>query len=435
MRYFLLPLGCATNTADAERIAAVLESAGYEQADDERSADVLGIVACSIRQPAIDRVYGRIRNWNMEKQRRPLTTFVSGCVLEEDKRKFAKLFDIILPLEEAGKLPSYLHTQGVPHPGPFWGIEPVRRSSVHALVPIQNGCNKYCSYCAVPYTRGKEVSRPSADIMKEIQSCLSHGYPQITLLGQNVNSYGLDSQGNEMSFPALLDEIGSLADHAQVPIRVYYTSPHPQDMTAAVFAVQASHPSLANYLNFPLQSGSDEVLRRMNRRYSVDEYFQLLAQARSAMPGLAVSTDFIVGFPGETEQQFLDTLEAAERGNFDMAFIAQYSERPGTLAHQRYPDTIPHEEKKRRDDALTAVIQASAEQHNRSCIGSVVPVVVERRSRKAGKLLGRTEGLKSVEFESTNTDLIGTVVDIKINNTDPWRLSGSLLSSGQSPNR
>ncbi|MFC1597988.1 MiaB/RimO family radical SAM methylthiotransferase [Patescibacteria group bacterium] len=424
MKYFLVPLGCATNKADTERIASVLESIGYSSALCEDEADCLGIVACSIRQSAIDRVIGRARNWNIRKNKEDITTFVSGCVLPEDEKRFLESFDFVVKLSEVNKLPQLLQQSGACTSENFWDIEPSRTSPFKALVPIQNGCDKFCTYCAVPYTRGRQVSRPSKEILNEVKSLIKQGYKQITLLGQNVNAYGLDKPEEELSFAGLLEQIGQLGDSASHKIWIHYTSPHPQDMVEEVFQVQAKHDCLADYLNFPLQSGDDEVLKRMNRRHTVEEYFDLLSLARRHMPDLTVSTDFIVGFCGESEEQFEQTKEALRRGKYDMAYIAQYSPRPGAVAEKRLVDDVSKTDKKRRDIELTEVLKETALRKNKEMIEKTVPVLVESVSRKPGKLIGRTQGLKSVEFESNNTDLIGQFIDVKITDCDPWRLFG-----------
>lgn len=426
MKYYLLPLGCATNKADSERIAAQLEVAGYHPASCEEDANIVGIVACSIRQSAIDRVYHKAHVWNERKKREPFMTFVSGCILPRDEKKFGKIFDMVVKLDEVRELPRILKQSGVLPAENFWEINPVRASSFKALIPIQNGCDKFCTYCAVPYTRGREVSRPSSDILREVDAVLANGYKQITLLGQNVNSYGLDKKGREMNFAELLDAVGARADNAGHRVWVHYTSPHPRDMTEEIFDVMNAHPSLAVYLNLPLQSGSNDVLKRMNRRYTWEHYRDVLDMARAKIPALTISTDIIVGFCGETEAQFEETATAMRYGNYDMAFIAQYSPRPGAVAEKRLSDTVPKEEKKRRDIVLTEILRETARANNQKLVGATLPVLVEALSRKEGKLLGRSEGLKSVEFSSNNTTLIGNFIDITIESVDSWRLYGTL---------
>ncbi|HLD21676.1 MAG TPA: tRNA (N6-isopentenyl adenosine(37)-C2)-methylthiotransferase MiaB [Patescibacteria group bacterium] len=425
MKYFLLPLGCATNKADAERIAAVLESIGYEKANSEEEANLVGIVACSIRQSAIDRVYGKVHKWNKRKNTEHLITFVSGCILPTDEKKFLKTFDIVLKIDQIYTLPSLLKEYGTALPQSFWEIAPKRTSTFTALVPIQNGCNKFCTYCAVPYTRGKEVSRPSSEILAEIKQLIDAGYKQMTLLGQNVNSYGLDKPKNEISFAELLRCIGEMGDASDRRLWVHYTSPHPQDMTEEVLDVQAQYNSLAKYLNLPLQSGNNDVLKKMNRRYTREKYMQLLDAAHAKMPGLTVSTDIIVGFCGETEEQFQDTVTAMQRGKYDLAFIAQYSPRPGAMAERRFEDSVPKSIKKEREKRLTEILKETALQNNKKIVGTTIPVLVETHSRKSGKMLGRTEGLKSIEFVG-NSSTIGNFVQITITDCDAWRLYGTL---------
>lgn len=427
MKYFLIPLGCATNKADGERIAAMLESIGYSAAESEQDASIIGIVACSIRQSAIDRIYGKVHQWNKRKSTEQLVTFVSGCILPADEKKFLKLFDLVVKLDQVPQLPQMLKEYGAVAPNTFWDINPRRQSKFKALVPIQNGCDKFCTYCAVPYTRGREVSRPSAEILTEIKQLIADGYKQITLLGQNVNSYGLDKPGEELTFAQLLTEIGEMGDSAPERVWVHYTSPHPRDMTEDVMSVQAKYESLANYLNLPLQSGNNDILKRMNRRYTVEHYMDVLDMAYRHIPDLTVSTDIIVGFCGESNEQFADTMNALKRGRYDLAFIAQYSPRPGAVSEKRFADDVPKEVKKKRDQELTDVLKEVALENNKKLVGKTIPVLVESASRKTGRMLGRTEGLKSVEFEGS-ADLIGQFVDMHITDCDAWRLYGSVIS-------
>ncbi len=429
MKYFLLPLGCATNKADAERIASVLESIGYDAAETEADADIIGIVACSIRQSAIDRVFSKIHKWNKRKEKEQLITFVSGCILPSDQKKFLKLFDFVVGLDDITNMPEMLKQYGTSAPGSFWEINPRRGSNFKALVPIQNGCDKFCTYCAVPYTRGREVSRHSEEIVTEVKRLIADGYKQITLLGQNVNSYGLDKPGEEKTFAELLEAIGMAGDEAPQKVWIHYTSPHPRDMTEDVYRVQAKYESLAHYLNLPLQSGSNDVLRRMNRRYSVEQYMEKLDMAREYMPDITISTDIITGFCGETDELYEETKAVMERGKFDLAFIAQYSPRPGAVAEKRFPDDVPKEVKKKRDEELTDILRRTALENNQKIVGTTIPVLVETKSRKQGKFLGRTEGLKSVQFSCDDESLIGEFVNIAIEEADAWRFFGSLVAS------
>ena len=273
------------NIADSERVSSVLEGMGYEKTDNEEDASLLGILACSVRQKPIDKVYNKIAQWNRWKNKRNLITFVSGCLLPADKEKFLKTFDLIFPISELGQFPDMIREYGVvtpaglktrepimpknEHIAAMWHIKPKYLSTYEAFVPIQNGCDKFCTFCAVPYTRGREVSRPSAEIIDEIQHLVNQGYKSITLLGQNVNSYGLDKKGEEISFADLLKQIGEFGKTSEHEFWVYFTSPHPQDMNREVIEVIAAYECLAKQIHLPMQSGDERVLIKMNRRHSM----------------------------------------------------------------------------------------------------------------------------------------------------------------------
>ena len=241
MKYHVITLGCQMNMSDSERVTAVLDEAGYEWTDNEEEAGLIGILACSVRQKAIDKVYSRIHKWNSWKNKKNLVTFISGCILPSDHEKFLKLFDITFQMKDLPKLPQLISQYGISTPthlkigidphntniNTFWDVKPSYSSNFEAFVPIQNGCDKFCTFCAVPYTRGREVSRPSKEIVQEIRRLVKTGFKSITLLGQNVNSYGLDKKGEEISFPELLKEIGELGNQLQKEFWVYFTSPHP----------------------------------------------------------------------------------------------------------------------------------------------------------------------------------------------------------------
>lgn len=440
MKYFLLELGCQMNLSDAERISAVLDDMGMQKTDAEEEAQLLGVVACSVRQRAIDRVYSRIHKWNRWKNERTLITFATGCILEEDELKFLRLFDFLFRMPQLPQLPDMIRQCGVPSPvslpvavprtramgTDFWRIQPRYSTPFQAWVPIQNGCDKFCSYCAVPYTRGREVSRASEEILAEVQQLLDNGCRSITLLGQNVNSYGLDRHGTEPPFPRLLDQIGTLGDKAGQQVWIYFTSPHPSDMNDELFSVMAAHPSLARQVHLPLQSGDDGILRRMNRSYTLADFRRLVGSLRRTLPEATLFTDIIVGYPGETEAAFQNTYAAMEEFRFQMAYIAVYSPRPGA-ASTRLADDIPHQEKKRRLHLLSDLLKESALQWHRSLVGTRLRVLVEGRDRKPGCLSGRSEGLTIVRFASSNEDLIGNFVDVEIESAAPMAVEGRLL--------
>jgi tRNA-2-methylthio-N6-dimethylallyladenosine synthase len=442
MTYHLLHLGCQMNQSDAERVRAVIEDLGYSPTDNEEEADLLGIVACSVRQKAIDRVYARIHAWNSWKNDRALLTFVTGCILPADRDKFLTLFDLIFDITELPRLPDLIRQYGVVMPAGaghvippeslqdpakgYWWIAPRYTSRFEAYVPIQNGCDKYCTFCAVPYTRGREVSRPSKDILDEVQRLVEKGYKTVTLLGQNVNSYGQDRPGEELSFAQLLREVGEIGQRSRREFWVYFTSPHPRDMTEEVLRIIAAYPCLAKQIHLPLQSGDDKILLRMNRTYEVDQYRATVHAIRKILPTATLFTDIIVGFSGETEEQFGNTLSAMREFAYNMAYVAQYSPRPGAASF-RWSDDVPHEEKSRRLHALNEELAAGALRRNQALIGTTCRVLVEGPDRREGYLAGRTEGRIPLRFAATDASLIGSFVEVRIVSVAPLSLQGELL--------
>lgn len=534
MKYHLIHLGCQMNQSDAERITSVLHAMGYSPTDSEEDANLLGIVACSVRQKAIDKVYSKIQKWNTWKNRKNLLTFVSGCILPSDREKFLERFDLLFSINELPELPQMISQYGVVTPGAldpqrmqkaqeiaqhnanqspaspprpvgpmwlkdpkpaglaftenplpvtikqktpehteavrkstlhsiralqdelkslggaesirrtliqknpqedpmggFWFIEPSYSSDFEAFIPIQNGCDKFCSFCAVPYTRGREVSRPSREILSEVQTLVDRGYKSITLLGQNVNSYGLDKPGQELSFPQLMEEIGKIGDRASQEGRefwTYFTSPHPRDMTDELLHVIAKYPCLAKQIHLPLQSGDDKVLFKMNRNHSMARYRSIVTNIREILPEATIFTDIIVGFTSETDQQFENTRQAVREFKYNMAFIAMYSPRPGA-ASSRWDDDISQDEKKRRLHLLSQDLQEVSLEYNRQLVGKTLRVLVEKSDRKSGYLSGRTEGKIGVRFPSSDSELIGQFVDLTITSCQALSLEGQLTDS------
>ncbi len=442
MRYCLLHLGCQMNQSDAERVRTVIEGLGYERTDSDDEADLLGIVACSVRQKAIDKVYARIRAWNSWKSRRALLTFVTGCVLPADREKFLGLFDLVFDITEIPRLPDLIRQYGVVTPlaissvipadslrdssQGFWKIRPRYSSRFEAYVPIQNGCDKFCTFCAVPHTRGPEVSRPSREIIEEVERLVDQGYKSITLLGQNVNSYGLDRRGEEISFAGLLASIGQIGSRSGGDFWVYFTSPHPRDMTEDVIRVIADHACLAKQIHLPLQSGDDKVLIRMNRNYVLDQYREKVRLIRTMLPQATLFTDIIVGFSGETEQQFEATRSAMREFQYNMAYVAMYSPRPGAASY-RWPDDVPHEEKNRRLHALSEELQNTSFAWNSAMIGREYRVLVEGHDRKTGFLSAKTEGKITVRFASADGSLIGTFATVRITSAASLSVEGELV--------
>ncbi len=429
------------NVSDSERIAALLEQLNYERVSEEQAADLVVVVACSIRQSAVDRVYGRAQKWRSMKKQRPLVTALSGCVLKSDQAKLTSIFDLFFDAHELNSLPSQLGSHfrslGVDNViEPNWSkIQPLYSSDFQAYVTISTGCNNFCTFCVVPYTRGRERSRPAGDIQNEVDGLLQRGYKEITLLGQNVNSYGLDGRPprrvapdsrladnqNEphLGFPGLLCQI------AQRPHEFWlrFLSPNPQDFSDELIEVIAAEPNCVKQVHLPIQSGDDKVLQRMNRRYTVEHYLGLVEKTRQRIPGVAITTDVIVGFCGETETQFQNTLEAFKAVKFDMAYTAQYSHRTGTGAYRAFKDDVPDEVKEERERRLTDVLKAGALARNQALVGQTMTVLVD--TNKKGYGFGKNEGNKTIRFDS-NDNLIGQFVNIKITHAQAWGLNGEL---------
>lgn len=400
MKYFIWPLGCQMNKSDAERIERILQKIGYKKTFNDKEADLIVVVACSIRQSAVDRIYGKFRWWQKKQKAGTLTTVLTGCVLKEDLKKFKPKFDYIFDIKDLDQ---------------FLLLEPVYNSKFQAAVPIITGCNNFCTYCAVPYTRGREKSRPYKDIINEVKKLIKKNYKEITLLGENVNSY-------RYNFPKLLKEIAEMPGD----FWIRFTAPHPKDFSDELIKIIAQYPKICKQINLPVQSGNDRILRRMNRPYTIKQYINLVRRIKKNIPDISLSTDCIVGFPGETKKQFLDTCKLFRKIKFNMAFIAQYSPRPGTPA-AKMKQTVSHEEKKKRDVALTKILKSTAKNINKKLIGQTVKVLVEKY--RIDHWLGRTEQNVTVRFNAPQKpNLSGKFINIKLTKADSFDFEGKLAS-------
>ncbi len=442
MKYHLITLGCQMNLSDSERVSAVLEQMGYERTENEEEATLLGMLACSVRQKPIDKVYNKIAQWNRAKNNRNLITFISGCILPADKEKFLKLFDLIFPMSELSQLPDMIRNYGVVNaaslqvPQPvmpknehivdLWHIKPKYQSTYEAFVPIQNGCDKFCTFCAVPYTRGREVSRSSEDIINEVRHLVTQGYKSITLLGQNVNSYGLDKDGAEINFAGLLRQIGEYGKSSGEEFWVYFTSPHPQDMGRDVIEVIAEYACLAKQIHLPMQSGDEKVLIKMNRRHSMDKYRKIVEDIRELIPQATLFTDIIVGFTAEGETEFQHTVDAMNEFHFNMGYIAMYSPRPGAASY-RWEDEISQDVKKDRLHRLSEVMKIHTRNYNDRLVGKTLRLLVNGTDRKTGFSTGLTEGKLNVRLNRNAPELMGQIVDVKITSAADFSLSGELV--------
>lgn len=440
--YYLYVLGCQMNKSDSERLEAILQSCGYIKTDNPDIADFLGVVSCAVKQAAMDRIYAQGHKWNLVKEKRPLITMLTGCVLKHDKEKLKYKFDILLDMKDIQKLPELLKQRNI-QLGDFTpttsylSIQPKYESEYKAYVPIMTGCNKFCTFCAVPYTRGPEISRPSEEIFTEIKHLLAHGYKEITLLGQNVNSYGNDrrieksmsfakgikeksSSGGELTFPELLHEINSWDGD----FWIRFVSSHPYDMSDELINVLSERNHLTEYFHLAVQSGSDKILKRMNRHHTTEHFLKRLKQIREKIPNISISTDIIVGFPGETEADFQKTIDLMNQAKFDMAYISQYSPRPGTGAARAYKDDVSKSEKKSRDQKANEILKKTATEYNKKFIGQQSRVLID--AYKNGNLIGKNRQYKTVKIKSENKKLIGEFVDVKITKAAAWGLNGEL---------
>ena len=442
MKCCLVTLGCQMNQSDSERIRSVIEGMGYTLTVVEEEADLIGVVACSVRQKAIDKVYSKIQKWNQWKNDRPLITFVSGCILPADEEKFLKLFDLIFRMNDLPDLPAMIQQCGVAtefsarhvlddlvredERTDFWQVKPTYSSDFEAFVPIQNGCDKFCSFCAVPYTRGREVSRASSDILTEVGMLVERGVKSITLLGQNVNSYGLDKKGEELSFAQLLKEVGELGNASGKEFWVYFTSPHPRDMTRDVIETIAKYECLAKQIHLPVQSGDEKMLRRMNRNHGIDAYKKIVSDIRELLPTSTIFTDIIVGFSGETDEQVEATARLMEEVGFNMAYIAKYSPRVGARA-ARWEDDVSPQLKSQRLATLSAILKRTSLAHNKQMVGQTFRVLVERTDKRMeGALAARTEGKLPVRILDAGEELVGTFQNVEITSTAELSLTGEL---------
>lgn len=422
-RFFIWTIGCQMNEADSAKVASMLQEVGYAKTDDEQDADIVVLNSCVVRQAAEDKVAGKLNNLARLKRQRPeMPLVLTGCMVTKQQEKLKERFphvDLFFDPSEFDKLQQVVpelsmlddDLDSLPH---YYQPETdAGRSGVTAYVPIIYGCNFLCSYCIVPYRRGKETSRPFADIVTEVSRIVAAGVREVTLLGQTVNAYGHDLPGAP-SLAELLTAIDAI-DGLE---RLRFLTSHPKYMGDDIIDAMAGLRTACEHMNLPVQAGDNEVLRRMRRTYTRDSWMERIAYTRQRMPGATIATDIIVGFPGETEAQFMQTYDMLERTRCDKVHLAMYSPRPGTLS-ARWEDDIPHEEKFRRHQALEALQERICTDINRKRLGERYEVLVEGRSK--GRWTGRTRGNTLVHFDD-DRDLLGKLVDVEISRTSPWFL-------------
>ena len=435
--YYIKTFGCQMNEYDSARMADVLRaSAGLERTNDPASADLLLMNTCSVREKAQDKVYSLLGEWREYKQQRPgVVIGVGGCVASQEGESItarAPFVDLVFGPQTIHRLPAMLDQlrQGrqsvvdvsFPEIEKFDHLPAPRAAGARAYVSIMEGCSKYCSFCVVPYTRGDEVSRPFAQVLEEAVCLAAQGVGEITLLGQNVNAYaGAVAGGAHADLATLIHHV------ARIPgiERIRFTTSHPLEFTDSLIEAYAHVPQLANHLHLPVQSGSDRVLALMKRGYTALEYKDRLRRLRAVRPGIAVSTDIIVGFPGETERDFAATLRLVAEAELDQSFCFIYSARPGTPA-AALPDEVTVEMKQQRLARLQAQLDAQSLAISHTLVGTVQRVLVERHAKKDSReLAGRTECNRWVNF-SGPASLLQRFVDVEVTEARPHSLRGRL---------
>lgn len=432
--YFLVTYGCQMNESDSERYAGQLEEFGYHRTEDIDIADVILLNTCCVRETAEGKTLGKIGELkHMKERNKDLIIAVTGCMAQEWQDKLferAPHVDLVIGTHNIHKLTELIqekqlkgtHLLAADMSLPAFHDVPTKRfHKFFAWVPIMNGCNKFCTYCIVPYVRGREVSRPIAEIVKEMEGLAKEGYKEITLLGQNVNSYGLDLKDGT-DFSTLVEAI----DNIDGIERVRYMTSHPKDMTFAMIDAIAKSKKIVNHMHLPIQCGSDRLLKKMNRGYTVDHYMELVDYARKVMPDLVLTTDIIVGFPGETEEMFQETLELLRRVKYDMAYTFIYSKRTGTPA-ATMPNQIDREEKSRRLSRLMDVQNVYSLELNQEMEQKTYDVIVEGPTKNdENHWFGRTTGNKMIIWENDGAVAIGDTVPVTVDKGQTWVLKGHL---------
>jgi tRNA-2-methylthio-N6-dimethylallyladenosine synthase len=441
MKYFIETYGCQMNVHDSERMAGLLESSGYERAEEDLDADLIVINTCSVREKAEEKLYtrlGDIKGMARLYGHAPMVV-VAGCVAQQEGQRLlerSNLIDVVVGTQRVKMLPMLVSEAreraaaapplidiSTPYEEPSFALGLTRRADpVKAYVTIIEGCNDYCTYCVVPYTRGHERMRPKAEILAEVREAVDSGRQEIQLLGQIVNHY-LAPDDPSCDFPALLEAVNAVSGVR----RIRFASPHPRHASERLIAAVRDLPAVCKHMHLPVQSGSTAVLERMRRRHTRAQYLELVARIREAIPNIQVSTDMIVGFPGETEAEYEETLSLTETVRFHSMFSFKYSERPNTLASKRLADDVPEEVKTRRIIGLQQLQRRVQCELYEGVVGDTVDVLVDSVSRRrAWELSGRTSGNTVVNFAG-DARLVGQLVPVTIRRAGAHSLWGELL--------
>ena len=431
-KLFVKTYGCQMNVYDSERMLGVMAAEGYEATDRAEEADLILLNTCHIREKAAEKVYSELGRLKPLKEARPdLKIGVAGCVAQAEGEEILRrqpAVDFAVGPQAYHRLPALVASGGVdtefPLEDKFLKMPAApRRRAPTAFLTVQEGCDKFCAFCVVPYTRGAEVSRPAARLLGEARALAEQGVREITLLGQNVNAYhGEGPEGGDWTLARLLRELAGIEGIE----RLRYTTSHPNDMSDDLIAAHGELEKLMPYLHLPVQSGSDRVLKAMNRRHRAEDYLRLIERIRAARPDIAMSGDFIVGFPGETEAEFADTLALAEAVGYGSAFTFKYSSRPGTPAAGA-GEQVPEAVKDERLARLNAVIWRDQKAFQQSMVGRRLPVLVEKAGRMEGQMVGKSPWLHAVHFQAA-PETAGQVVEVDVVESGPNSLSGRLAA-------
>ena len=445
VHYFILTMGCKLNENDSEKIEGMFEQMNYKKTEELKEADIVIINTCCIRENAEEKVFGKLGELKKQKQEKGTIIAIGGCMMQQEHivtklKKSYPYIDIIFGTHTLHKLPQNLYQvltqkmkiQDIENiDGQVYEGLPIKRQNANqASVTIMYGCNNFCSYCIVPYVRGRERSREPHYILEEIKQLAKEGTIEITLLGQNVNSYLKSEQWKELekeecgvnSFATLLRAINKIEGIQ----RIRFISPHPKDFTDDVIEAIRDCEKVCKLIHLPLQSGSSKVLKEMNRKYTQQDFLTLVKKMREQIPNVTFSTDIIVGFPGETEKDFAETLEVVKKVNFEQIYMFIYSRRKGTVA-DKMENQIPEEIKHQRFNQLKELFESNITNNNQKYIGTIQKVLVEGISKSNEQMYtGRTDSNKIVNFKG-NKQMIGKIIDIKITKEHMWYLEGEVV--------
>lgn len=427
-KVYIDTLGCQMNKSDTERILAILSHFDYIETKEAKEADFLLVNTCSIRKLSEDKAYSQIGVWSKWKKTRPnLKIGICGCLPQHSDENLLKRFpmlDIVFGTQNIYELPTLLKSKERICAIRQKAVEEsdygfIRAKGVNAWLPIMEGCNNFCSYCIVPFTRGRERSRTPETILKEAKEIIKAGYKEITLLGQNVDSYGKNLE-DKPTLAYLLREINKI----EGDFRVRFVTSYPTDITEELIETVKNCDKICEYFHIPMQAGNDEILKKMNRRYTRAQYGEIVKKIRENVPDVTITSDFIVAFPSETTAQFEDTLSAIDEFELDYSNLAVYSPRPHTKASKMVEDFIPKEEGDRRFQILNNKVKQAHLKSNQKFVGKTMRVLIE--DKKDGTLKGRSRNNKIVHFKAENAD-IGDFIDVKITKADFWHLKGETV--------